>query len=182
MPSKYDPLQARLARERAARVRLTFKEIESVVGFPLPESARRYAQWWANVGGSHVQAEAWMGAGWRTCDVDVDGQRVTFKRDVGAETAARSPPAATSTSVEEAGEPFRLDIDQLTELKLSEQASRTLRAYLLDSQGDLRIALSNALDDAAQTRRARLVDWFRVNSPAVPGDSTDLIREDRDAR
>jgi hypothetical protein len=175
MASKYAPLQRQLERTPGQRLRLTFAEIEATLGFKLPRSAQVYPQWWANVGGSHVQAGAWMGAGWRTCEVDVPGGRVTFERD--------APAAEWATpGVEEPGKPFvrlpeRVDLQRLTP-----RALLILADYIADANNDLEAALSCALEDADLTRRRRLVEWFRANSPRVPGDSTDLIREDRDAR
>ena len=65
MASKYEPLRIWLASQTNDSVRLSFRQIETILGFPLPASARSLAQWWANVAGSHVQAAAWMEAGWR---------------------------------------------------------------------------------------------------------------------
>ncbi|HEY1426500.1 MAG TPA: hypothetical protein VGF50_07500, partial [Caulobacteraceae bacterium] len=72
---------------------------------------------------------------------------------------------------------IKIDLSRLTDA-----ASRVLADYLTEADGDPALALSRALDDAALTRRRRLIDWFRENSPKVAGDSTDLIREERDAR
>ena len=63
MPSKYDPLKRHLQERPRGEFSLTFKQIEEVLGFPLPNSAQR-PQWWANVtGGSHSQSQAWQSAG-----------------------------------------------------------------------------------------------------------------------
>ena len=52
------------------------------MGFPLPESARRHAAWWANQrGGGHTQTAGWRDAGWRTAMLDLNAKRVTFERD-----------------------------------------------------------------------------------------------------
>jgi hypothetical protein len=48
--------------------------------------------------------------------------------------------------------------------------------------GSLADAVVGLLNAMALERRRQLVDWFRANSPKVPGDSAELIREDRDAR
>lgn len=56
-----------------------FSEIERVLGFGLPPSARRYRAWWANTE-SHSQAIAWLAAGWRVDTVDMDAEIVTLKR------------------------------------------------------------------------------------------------------
>jgi hypothetical protein len=61
-------------------------------------------------------------------------------------------------------------------------AIRMLEDYCEEKGGDLAGAIVGLLDEMALERRRRLIAWFRENSPRVPGDSTDLIREDRDAR
>ena len=78
---KYDPLRDHLMGQRGDRWQATFREIEALLGARLPPSARRYRPWWANDGGLlRVQAHAWLKAGWRTADVDMAGERVTFER------------------------------------------------------------------------------------------------------
>jgi hypothetical protein len=81
--SKYDALCHHLNRLQGP-VELSFKEVEEILQFPLPASARRYPAWWSNSGGTHVQAQAWMEAGYRTEDVDVALGKVRFVPEVGA--------------------------------------------------------------------------------------------------
>lgn len=49
-----------------------FGEIEAIMDFELPASARLHRPWWSNqTGGSgHSQAFAWGAAGWETAEVD----------------------------------------------------------------------------------------------------------------
>lgn len=75
--SKYDPLFHHLSRSHGA-VELAFAEIEAILGFPLPKSARRHAAWWSNSGGTHVQSEAWLAAGYRTEQVDRLSETIRF--------------------------------------------------------------------------------------------------------
>jgi hypothetical protein len=81
--SKYDPLLHHLSGSRGP-VELTFDDVEEVLGCVLPASARRYPAWWSNSGGTHVQAQAWMAAGYRTEDVDVAAGKVRFVPEVDA--------------------------------------------------------------------------------------------------
>jgi hypothetical protein len=77
--SKYEPLQQFLESQPKAPIRLSIKEVEGILGFQLPKSARLYAAWWSNAPASHVQAQAWIDAGWETAEVDVNqNQKVTF--------------------------------------------------------------------------------------------------------
>lgn len=75
--SKYEPLHEYLRRSGQSSVRLTFAEIEKVLGDKLPASAYKYSAWWAN--GSHVQANAWLDAGYNA-DADLNTQIVVFSR------------------------------------------------------------------------------------------------------
>jgi hypothetical protein len=59
---------------------MSFREIESLLGQPLPASAYKYPAWWANqTDGRHVEAISWMEAGFRV-EVDLGGQRATFRK------------------------------------------------------------------------------------------------------
>lgn len=75
--SKYDAL-LKLLKGATGTVELSFEDIERTLGFQLPASARRYPAWWSNSGGTHVQAAAWMVAGYRTEDVNIAAGRVRF--------------------------------------------------------------------------------------------------------
>lgn len=63
--------------------RTTFQEIERIVGFKLPKSARIHRPWWANQAqaGGHSHALAWEMAGWRTAQVDLSGETLVFRRE-----------------------------------------------------------------------------------------------------
>lgn len=62
----------------------TFSEIEMILGFPLPESARVHRPWWGNqkTNNGRSQALAWGSAGWQTSAVDVERETLIFKRSV----------------------------------------------------------------------------------------------------
>ena len=59
--------------------RASFAEIERVLGFALPPSARTRPAWWANDGESE-QSRAWIGAGWQVDEADVESERAAFRR------------------------------------------------------------------------------------------------------
>ncbi|WP_430641853.1 DUF7662 domain-containing protein [Bradyrhizobium cajani] len=64
--SIYDPLRHQLVQVQDRTVRLTFAEIEALLGRSLPASAYRFTAWWGNetsrtVG--HTQSRAWLLAG-----------------------------------------------------------------------------------------------------------------------
>jgi hypothetical protein len=62
-------------------IRLSFAQIEQTLRQKLPRSAREYEAWWldASPNTSHVQAVAWLEAGWRVASLDLGGQTVTFE-------------------------------------------------------------------------------------------------------
>jgi hypothetical protein len=59
---------------------MSFSEIERILGSTLPPSARRHEAWWSNNPTGHVNAQAWLGAGYRTENVDIAGEAVVFRR------------------------------------------------------------------------------------------------------
>jgi hypothetical protein len=78
--SKYTALRRHLEREAGSSVEMAFVEIDDVVG-GLPASARRYSAWWSNEReGRHVQARAWIDAGWRVADVNLTAEKGRFTR------------------------------------------------------------------------------------------------------
>jgi hypothetical protein len=79
---KYAPLYERLKETKAREWRIKFSEIEKLLGFELPPSARIHRPWWANQGerGGHSHALAWEMAGWKTSQVDMVEETVRFVR------------------------------------------------------------------------------------------------------
>jgi hypothetical protein len=81
--AKYDPLGEWLLNQREegeSRVRVTFADVEAILGQPLPPSAREHRSWWANDSTSHRQSMTWLAAGWQVQDVDLAGEEVEFRR------------------------------------------------------------------------------------------------------
>lgn len=78
--SKYDRLGEHLSGlDRSDSHTLSFERIEAILGSTLPKSARDYQAWWANqVGGGHVQANAWLDNGWHTEQLSLARRQVTF--------------------------------------------------------------------------------------------------------
>jgi len=92
---KYDPLRGYLRQQTRSRVAMTFRQIEAVIGGPLPASARKHRPWWANDATGHAHANAWLEAGYRTEQVDMDGEKLVFVRapDCVEKGMAESAPA-----------------------------------------------------------------------------------------
>ena len=79
--SRYDGLRTYLSERSEPQVRLSFVEIERIIGQPLPSSARRHRAWWANErSGTHVNARSWLEANppRRTANVDLDAETADF--------------------------------------------------------------------------------------------------------
>jgi hypothetical protein len=73
--SLYDYLHAVPASDLLT---MSFVEIDDICG-GLPPSARRHRAWWANpADDQHPHARAWLHAGWRVHNVDLEGEKVTF--------------------------------------------------------------------------------------------------------
>jgi len=75
---KYYLLEKYLDRQSAPEITLTFPEIERIIGEPIPASAYKYPAWWAN--GGHIQADAWLNAGWKVGELKL-GKSVVFVKD-----------------------------------------------------------------------------------------------------
>jgi hypothetical protein len=76
--SKYDPLTAFLKSQGRREVRMSFSEIEQVVGLKLPEKSKAVRAWWSNNPTNNVMTKAWLAAGYKTAQVDVVGQTLSF--------------------------------------------------------------------------------------------------------
>jgi predicted HNH restriction endonuclease len=80
--SKYAPFAEHLGGLSADAARLSFAEIEQIIGASLPESAHRHAAWWANsrTDDSHVWAHLWLRAGWEKSALNLTERWVEFRR------------------------------------------------------------------------------------------------------
>jgi len=90
--SKYEPLPQFLTSKDGSTHRMSFEQIERVLGFKLPNSAYEHEAWWSNNATGHSHSRAWLSAGWRTQDVDLAGHKVTFQRTTEAAEPSNSPP------------------------------------------------------------------------------------------
>ena len=99
--TKYHALFEHLLFSGRGRHSMSFAEIESVIGAPLPPSARTREEWWSNSTSGHSQARAWMRASYRTSKVDLDAEKVDF-------TLEDWPEAFGKTDIRQAGPGRRL--------------------------------------------------------------------------
>ena len=77
---RYQRLYSHLCSLPDREWRVSFADIEAVLGFELPGSARMHRPWWSNQVDGHSQAIAWMAAGWETAEVDVRGETLLLRR------------------------------------------------------------------------------------------------------
>jgi hypothetical protein len=89
---KYEPLPQFLSAKSGTAHRLSFEQIERVLGFKLPQSAYEHEAWWSNSPTGHSHSRAWLAAGWRTQDVDLGARKVTFRRSAFRPTAPKKTP------------------------------------------------------------------------------------------
>lgn len=102
--SKYDPLTRYLRDQRSQEVPMTFREIERVIGFELPEKASGIRAWWSNNPSNNVMTKAWLAAGFITERVDMSSRKLVFRRN-----GASPPSGSPSTGGAPSGDPGFLD-------------------------------------------------------------------------
>lgn len=100
---KYHRLYTHLRRLPSQEWKTTFSELESIIGFKLPPSARLHRSWWSNqtVPDSRSPAHAWNAAGWETAEVDIDAEALLLRRK--PEAAVHSTSLAEILPVHSAG-------------------------------------------------------------------------------
>ena len=93
---KYEPLSTHLQAAKSGEWAATFAQVEQVLGFSLPPSARKYREWWSNqAGAGHSQARGWQDAGWQVWKVDLEGEKVIFRRRPSTGSRAAAVPGET---------------------------------------------------------------------------------------
>jgi len=171
---RYAALTRYLEQQAIREVRLSFHQIEAIIGASLPPSARSHQPWWANTT-THTQAAAWLSAGWRTRLLSLAGEHVTFFKalpeTVVAQRGVQEPPYA-----------FEHDAVMVSMAAMSPAALRLIedmREELGCGPGE---AIAAAVNAFALDRRRRLLEQFPLTGERSKVDSVDLIREDRDGR
>jgi DNA-binding transcriptional regulator YiaG len=77
---KYYPLYRYLTESQLDQLTLTFTDIESILGQPLPPTARESRAWWSNRKDGTVQAAGWMEAGYLVDEIDLETGQITFRK------------------------------------------------------------------------------------------------------
>jgi hypothetical protein len=94
---KYEPLTAYLRAQRGGLVRMSFAEIERVIGAKLPQSADSHRAWWSNNPSNNVMTKAWLEAGFESDQVDLSGRKLVFRRVSESERSPKSPAGPESS-------------------------------------------------------------------------------------
>lgn len=97
-PSKYEPLTSYLRAQRGNQIRMSFAEIERVIGLKLPPSADTHRAWWSNNPSNNVMTKAWLEAGFESEQVDLSSRKLVFRRLPGARTSSPTNPVPSSGS------------------------------------------------------------------------------------
>src|SRR5437764_14979453 len=102
---KYRPLTEFLQNQPSGEVRMSFAQIERVVGFKLPPVAQRHRAWWSNSPTNNVMTRAWLDAGFRSEQVDMAARKLVFRKGA-ASSASDAAPRTTDN------EPKRTNIGE----------------------------------------------------------------------
>ena len=77
---KYTPFGEFLRQQRTDEVRLTFDQIQAIIGSKLPPSSEQHRAWWSNNPHNSVLTQVWLAAGFRSEEVDMGRRRLVFRR------------------------------------------------------------------------------------------------------
>ena len=77
--SKFNPLTAYLMNSGLDELTLSFKQIESILGFPLCPSARKYITYWHPTE-THMLPKAWLEAGYEMIHLDLHSETVILQK------------------------------------------------------------------------------------------------------
>jgi len=76
---KYRLLSDFLYNSNDDKVKLTFEDIEGILGFKPPQSAYKHRAFWANTK-THSIALSWMSVGYKTVEVNIEEHYIVFER------------------------------------------------------------------------------------------------------
>lgn len=146
---KYEPLTQFLKDFGLDAWDAKFTEIEEVLGFTLPPSARKHPSWWANSSrGNHSQARGWIDAGW-----GVDPRRSKLREGhVRFERSSRAGRVEASLDREKLRKQA-MDISGLTDPQALEQAA--FAALIEREAGRILIELGGTMPDLVVPERER---------------------------
>ena len=86
---KYEPLGQFLRKQKQERIRMSFSDIEKLIGSKLPKSSKSHRAWWSNNPTNNVMTKEWLEAGYETEEVELASERLVFRKAVSGETHAK---------------------------------------------------------------------------------------------
>lgn len=95
------PLKKWFAKQKAASVTLTFKEIETILDRKLSPSARKHSSRWYTRPDQNAMAEAWATEGYKLFKLDLEREKVTFHRQEEGRAHAVLPKWVTQEKIPE---------------------------------------------------------------------------------
>src|SRR5881275_58125 len=78
--SKYSIFGVYLANIPEKQIKMSFEQIEKILGFALPPTAYKQRAWWSNNSSNNVMTRVWRKAHFRTEDVDMVKRQLVFRR------------------------------------------------------------------------------------------------------
>ncbi len=146
---KYAPLNDYLKQQGRQYVRMTFSDIERVVGERLPAS-KQYPAWWSNNPSNNVMTREWLEAGYETEQVDIVGEKLVFRK------VRSTTPASQSAGGEKAPGGYSAGLEEPAQAKLHGAASKPARSIFGCMKGTM--TLNPSIDLAAPD--AGLASWL----------------------
>lgn len=136
--SRYEKLSTFLSSRDISTLNMTFRELEELLGFSLPSSAYNYQQWWANNPSPGRQSHSWLSVGWKTENLDLAGQSVSFRQIGCKQSADRKHERDKTTACPQVQSVPRSSNDLPVSIRVSvEMKWRYLGALMLDANGNV---------------------------------------------
>lgn len=114
---KYRYLTDYLFNSNSDNIKLSFAEIEEILGFGLPNSATLHRAFWANTD-THSIAISWMSVGYETVEVNLNERYVVFekKRKYESMTITEQMRTIVNEIVSEYGAHYKISLKEFYEL------------------------------------------------------------------
>jgi hypothetical protein len=168
--SKYQPLTEYLKNVPFSQYQLNFKDIENIIKDRLPASAYQYRAWWSNNPSNSAMTKAWLDAGWISSDVNLQGQRLVFRRKPRAPASFPQPVGEDSLIIKNLTPETMANLKAIAQLKGMSVMQAALD--ILNAHSKLTVAERLSLADKIRAKNSKM------HHIDVPG----MIRADRDSR
>jgi hypothetical protein len=192
--SKYNLLTDWLGKQKGTEIHLGFDQVEQILSFNLPKSARTYREWWANSKSGHVQSRGWLGANWEVDAVDLEKRRVKFLKMAGRSNHFRK---MESSIVHGEGQTEAIAFHEdtagpsvsgkfptvtLNLAALSQKSRSWLNEQVSDNESLSSVILQAVERHASRMQRLAVIAKYEAAAIGSGSDSLELIKEARDER